>query len=649
MVANLIVFISGNGTNLQAIIDGIENGILQNMEISLVISNRKTAHGLKRAKKAGILTRVELFDKKKMSREEYDHRLKNIVSCFSPSLIVLAGWMHIFSKEFLDCPYTVINIHPALPGKFPGKNAIKQAYDAYKSGMIKETGIMIHEVTEEVDVGKIIGTYNIPIHKHDTLESLTTRVQYYEKPILLKSIINILHKSEGGILKGKVRDIHNIGYNYLLICHSNRLSSFDRNICDIDWKGHVLNKTSTWWFNKTRHIIENHLLYSDEHIMIVKKCTPFRLEVVVRGYITGNTKTSLWTHYKNGERNYCGIDFPDGLIKNQKLECNIVTPTTKGDIDIPISPEEIVEHGFATTNEWEFISNKALELFQYGQNIAAERGFILVDTKYEFGKDTNDNILLIDEIHTCDSSRYWLQNTYKTLFKLGKEPEKLDKDLVRDYVKTKCDPYKDDIPEIPQGHKDTVSKSYITFYETLTSNINEHEQWTYKTLLQVCSDYFKNRLNEFVIIIAGSESDDPFVQRIKNSLREHGIYSVDYALSAHKNTSQVMELLRYYESVDDGSGDNCGDIITPFQKKRIIYVTVAGRSNALSGVVACNTSYPVIACPPFKDKSDMMVNINSTLQMPSKVPVMTILEPGNVALAIKRMFNLKNCRFGEDY
>jgi 5-(carboxyamino)imidazole ribonucleotide mutase len=110
-----------------------------------------------------------------------------------------------------------------------------------------------------------------------------------------------------------------------------------------------------------------------------------------------------------------------------------------------------------------------------------------------------------------------------------------------------------------------------------------------------------------------------------------------------------MELLRYYESVDDGSGDNCGDIVTPLQKKRIIYVTVAGRSNALSGVVACNTSYPVIACPPFKDKSDMMVNINSTLQMPSKVPVMTILEPGNVALAIKRMFNLKNCKFGTDY
>ena len=208
--------------------------------------------------------------------------------------------------------------------------------------------------------------------------------------------------------------------------------------------------------------------------MIVKKCTPFRLEVVVRGYITGNTKTSLWTHYKNGEREYCGIDFPDGLVKNQKLECNIVTPTTKGEVDVPISPEDIVEHGFATADEWEFMSNKALQLFQYGQNIANKKGFILVDTKYEFGKDANDNIILIDEIHTCDSSRYWLKKTYKTLFKLGKEPEKLDKDLVRDYVRTKCDPYIDDIPEIPQSHNVHLVKKSV-WEKTMLENLKNQE------------------------------------------------------------------------------------------------------------------------------------------------------------------------------
>ena len=628
MVNNLVVFISGNGTNLQAIIDGIKNGILQNMEISLVVSNRKNVEGLRRARKAGIPTHVDVFNSNNETREEYDTRLKNVVSNHSPSLIVLAGWMHIFTNNFLNCPYPIINLHPALPGQFPGKNAIEQAYDAYMAGKITETGIMVHKVTETVDVGEVLGTYNVPIYPNDTLENLRNRVQFYEKPLLLISINNLLNQ-DTGVYRGKVRDMYDIGYNRLLVSHSNRLSSFDRNICDIDWKGHVLNKTSVWWFNNTRHIVDNHLLHNDGHIMVVKKCVPFKIEVVVRGYITGNTKTSLWTHYNNGERNYCGVDLPDGLVKNQKLEANILTPTTKGIVDVPITPTEIVEQGYATAEEWDYISTKALELFQYGQDVAAERGFILVDTKYEFGRDEDGNILLIDEIHTCDSSRYWIKNTYDALFKLGKEPEKLDKDLVRYYVKQKCNPYKEPIPEIPQSHKDTVSKSYITFYERLTGNNNEHESWTYNNREQVQEDYFRNNLNEFVVIIAGSVSDNPFVNKIKSCLRDQGIYSVNYAVSAHKNTSKVLELLNQYEN-------------SPTQQRHIVYVTVAGRSNALSGVVACNTNFPVIACPPFKDKMDMTVNINSTLQMPSKVPVMTLLEPGNVALAVKRIFNLIN-------
>ena len=251
------------------------------------------------------------------------------------------------------------------------------------------------------------------------------------------------------IYSGKVRNIYQHKDNdKLLIETTDRLSSFDRNICNLKDKGEILNLISVFMFNKTKHIIPNHYISHNKNQIIVKKCIPFKIEIVVRAYITGNTTTSLWTHYKKGIRNYCGINFPNNLKKNQKLPNIVITPTTKDKEDIPISKDNIINNKYIKKEECDYIYTKSLELFKLGQSIADKAGFILVDTKYEFGKDSNDNIILIDEIHTCDSSRYWLK-TYDERFKNNLEPEKLDKDKIRDYVKSKCDPYNDSIPEIP--------------------------------------------------------------------------------------------------------------------------------------------------------------------------------------------------------
>ncbi len=276
---------------------------------------------------------------------------------------------------------------------------------------------------------------------------------------------------------GKVRNIYaHEDSDKLYIETTDRLSSFDKHICDLDGKGKILNLISVYMFEKTRYIIPNHYISYNENKMVVKKCTPFKIEIVVRAYITGNTQTSLWTHYKNGIRNYCGIEFPDNLKKNQKLDFPVITPTTKGDDeDIPISKEDIVKNNYMTMEECDFIYKKALELFKYGEFIAKNAGFILVDTKYEFGKDNKGNILLIDELHTCDSSRYWIKNTYKKKFENNLEPDKLDKDCIRDWVKNNCDPYKDKIPEIPDELKNKTIESYQYFYNKIYST----EQYKY--------------------------------------------------------------------------------------------------------------------------------------------------------------------------
>lgn len=270
------------------------------------------------------------------------------------------------------------------------------------------------------------------------------------------------------IYEGKVRNIYKLGDNFLLMKASDRVSSFDRHIGIIPGKGELLNKMSEFWFNKTKHIIDNHLITTQNEVALVHKCDPLKIEMVVRGYITGNTDTSLWTHYNKGERTYCGISFPDGLIKNQKLKKSIVTPTTKGKVDRPISKIDIVKEGYMTQEECDFIYRKSLQLFEFGQKIADKVGFILVDTKYEFGKNLDGKIILIDEIHTCDSSRYWIKDTYQGRFSKYLEPDKLDKDCIRDWIKSVCDPYNDKIPEIPETIINKAYNSYKNFFDTIS-------------------------------------------------------------------------------------------------------------------------------------------------------------------------------------
>jgi phosphoribosylaminoimidazole-succinocarboxamide synthase len=221
----------------------------------------------------------------------------------------------------------------------------------------------------------------------------------------------------------------------------------------------------------TTHIVPNALLSTpDPNTCIMKKCTVFPVEFVVRGFMTGSTDTSLWTHYKAGKREYCGNNFPDGMKKNDRLSKNVITPTTKAvDHDEPISPKEIVDRGLMTQQDWEKASNAALELFQFGQIEAAKRGLLLVDTKYEFGKDQDGNILLVDEIHTPDSSRYWIAETYDSRHARGEEPQNIDKEFLRLWFRANCDPYKDEVlPAAPAELVAELSRRYVLLYETIT-------------------------------------------------------------------------------------------------------------------------------------------------------------------------------------
>lgn len=270
--------------------------------------------------------------------------------------------------------------------------------------------------------------------------------------------------------RGKVRDTFTLPDDRMVFVTTDRLSAFDRNITAVPFKGEVLNRIARFMFENTSDIVPNHVLsYPDPNVMIVQKLDMLPVEVVVRRYMTGSTKTSIWTKYQNGERSMYGHDFPDGMVKNQELPKTILTPTTKGESDDPISGAEIVSSGLVPAERWEKVADIALKLFARGQEIAAKQGLILVDTKYEFGLDKQGNVVLADEIHTPDSSRYWVAKTYAERFEKGEDPEGLDKEFVRAWlVKNMEDPYKSAIPEISGETLKGFSERYIRLFETLT-------------------------------------------------------------------------------------------------------------------------------------------------------------------------------------
>ncbi|HZY40746.1 MAG TPA: phosphoribosylaminoimidazolesuccinocarboxamide synthase [Anaerolineae bacterium] len=275
-----------------------------------------------------------------------------------------------------------------------------------------------------------------------------------------------------GKQSGKVRDWYPLSNGRRLLVTTDRLSAFDRILARVPFKGQVLNQLSAWWFDQTRDVIANHKLsVPDPNALIATEVEPFTVEVIVRGYITGVTSTALWYRYSIGERDIYGYRFPDGLRKNDRLPEPIITPTTKGGPtghDERLTCNEVVEHSLLDRATWDQVQAAALAIFKRGQAIAQQAGLILVDTKYELGRASDGTVMLIDEVHTPDSSRFWKTASYAERFAKGEEPENFDKEFVR--LAYAEQGYRGDgpIPPMPDDLWVAASQRYITIYEMLT-------------------------------------------------------------------------------------------------------------------------------------------------------------------------------------
>lgn len=290
---------------------------------------------------------------------------------------------------------------------------------------------------------------------------------------LLPLALNETHLPLPGKRAGKVRDAYPLNDERILFVTTDRLSAFDRVLACVPYKGQVLNQLAAWWFEQTRDIIPNHALaVPDPNALVARVAKPFPIEVIVRGYISGVTTTALWHRYSMGEREIYGYHLPDGLRKNQQLSQPIVTPTTKGGAgahDERLTPQQVVSEGYLDAQTWTAVQAAALALFQRGQAVAQRAGLVLVDTKYEFGRAPDGTLLLIDEIHTPDSSRFWQAASYAERFANDAEPENFDKEFVR--LAYAAQNYRGDgePPRMPDDLWVRAAERYVAIYEMLTN------------------------------------------------------------------------------------------------------------------------------------------------------------------------------------
>ena len=561
-------------------------------------------------KNAGVTSRftyitvVEKDDNE--TRVEYDIRLLKYLNESRADLILLLGWMHVFSKEFIEnSRVPIINLHPALPGQFPGVNAIDRAWQSYQQGKITETGVMTHYIVPEIDAGEVIVQKVVNISGFYDYDDYYCTMRETEKDVII-STLQKMKKYLKYNRRGKVRNIYEFPGKYVVMKHSDRLSSFDKYVCDVPNKGVYLCETSSKWFKfLQKYGAKTHYIFNDGDMMLVRKCEPIPLEIVVRGYITGSSKTSLWTLYQEGKEGVYGFELPRGIEKDSKLDNPVITPTTKGEVDEPTSPDKILESGVCTKEELDVIYKTAMNVFKLGQTILSKKGYTLVDTKYEFGRDVDTGeILLIDEVHTQDSSRIWREG----------ETVSRDKDIVRKYVKE--NPGK----EVTNEVKEQLVEVYREYLKALDG---EFPTFKCKIPVKLYENYIRTCGEKLVVILAGSEKDAGHIEKIKKALWKFDVSCLVYYASAHKQLDKLTKILKYFKD-----------------RKGLVFITVAGLSNALSGVVAGNTESVVIACPPLKDNTDISLNVYSSLMMPSNVPVMTVLNPANAAMCAYRI--LKN-------
>ncbi len=437
---------------------------------------------------------------------------------------------------------------------------------------------------------------------------------------------------------GKVRDRYLTPDNDLILITTDRISAFDSVLGTIPGKGEVLTRISAFWFEHMKDIMDSHMIaVPDPSVMVCRNLTTIPVEVVVRGYITGVTDTSIWGSYAKGEREIYGIHFREGYQKNDRLDEPIITPTTKAEAghDERLTEKEITDQAIVDPETWKKVRTGALFMFHRAQEIARKRGFILADAKMEFGVDEEGNLYVIDELFTPDSSRFWRADTYEKRIIQGLEPENYDKEYLRIALKKLQTEKQWKIgDQIPEDIRAETARRYLALAEAITGvpiapPMESPKRRIPRNILRWLAEqtvHTETRRDQpFVVIMMGSEKDRAYADTIAETL---DLFDIPYEFrqrSAHKDPLGVLEILEKYEEDPHAQA---------------VIIAVAGKSNALGAIADAGTIFPVISAPPLS--AEDWYDVFSSLRMPSGIGSATVWSAQGAALHAIKILALTN-------
>ncbi len=419
---------------------------------------------------------------------------------------------------------------------------------------------------------------------------------------------------------GKVRESYRVDSQHRMLVATDRLSCFDEILPrSFPNKGVVLTQTAAEWFDRTRSIVPNHFVRTlAPNISLVREAKPIPVEMIARQYLTG----SLWRAYEKGTRDISGVKLSEGLKKNQIFSNPILTPTTKEKVDRPITPSDIVKEGWVTQKLYDEMAEITLKLFSFGQDYCRKHGLVMVDAKYEFGL-IDGKLVLIDEIHTPDCARFCLASETNPL---DQESPWLDKEYIRQWLLTNKS--KDLV--LPDSVLEEAKKRYERVYHQLFDR-----PLPIPEKLSLSSEIYHSLVSEniikpgYVALVMGSKEDWEFSKKIRELLSSYNVMVDVHVVSAHKNGECIANIANIYNnSIEPGC-----------------IIAIAGRSNGLGGALSANVNIPVINCPPFKDRTDIQLNLNSSLFMPSQAPAVTVVYPEQAVGSAIRSLNISSLRW----
>jgi len=384
----------------------------------------------------------------------------------------------------------------------------------------------------------------------------------------------------------------------------------------IPHKGAVLNGLSNFWFNHTRKVVDNHFIDPvDPNVTLVREARPLGIEMRVRGYLTG----SMWRRYRKGKRNFCGLRIPDGLKENEQFPVPIITPFVRGEEDEQVEPAEIIKRGLAEKSCYEQMEAACLRLFREGSRFMRERGVLLVDSRYEFGI-IQEELVLIDELHTPDSSVLWYLEDYE---RDHLQVQALDRAPALAWLRD--NPRPAGVPwTFPEEVVEETSRRYLKLYEAITGEVVDTAEENLQLRMYRSLVSWGLIRDGFVAIVMASEEDLDHCEAIAGVVTAYDVAIDLRVVSACLNPGDLSEMVtEYNECIEPGA-----------------VIAVAALSNGLGSALAGNLNLPVFNCPPFEDRDDLMVNLNSSLMLPPRAPAATVLRPESAAQAAIRALNL---------